>query len=288
MGNMVRPVRIPPGSTPPQDWLDKAAALTEQLKNAPDDKTRIALVFANRKLWRDKRLLDWLTGLHYRKCWYSEARESVSSYHVDHFRPKGRAAQMDGTERSGYWWLTFDWKNYRLSGQLLNVKKRDRFPVQVPGVAQANLPMTLDLEGRLLLDPLRDEAWLVSFERTDDGECIAGPSPDVDNAQDLERVEFTIDVLGLNRLDALKQNRADVWDKCVARIQDSKDAGTEQVLHTREALRLVAAKALAEMCSERAEFSSVAKACVAKLAPTPLKQSVDDILNHPDLFKIAA
>lgn len=283
----MRPVRIPPGSKPPQDWLDEAEALTKKLKDEPDDKARIALIFANRKLWRDKRLLEWLTGLHYRKCWYSEARESVSSYHVDHFRPKGRAAQMDGTERTGYWWLTFDWKNYRLAGQLLNVKKRDRFPVEVPGIAQANMPATLDLEGSLLLDPIGNEAWLISFERNDDGECLAGPCPGLE-AQDRMRVDITIEVLGLNRLEALKENRADVWDSCLARIQDYKNAESEPIMHTRKALRLVAARALADLCAEQAEFSSAAKACVSKLAPQPLRMLVDDILNHPEIFKIAA
>lgn len=283
----MRPVRIPPGSTPPQEWLDEAEALTEQLKNAPNDQARIALAFAHRKLWRDPRLLNWLTEIHHRKCWYSEAKESVSSYHVDHFRPKGRAAQMDKSQRPGYWWLTFDWKNYRLAGQLLNVKKRDLFPVQLPGVAQHNTPLALDIEGHLLLDPLRDEAWFVSFDRNDNDECVAGPCPGLD-APDLERVNVTIEVLGLNRLDALKKNRADVWDKCLARIQDYKNAANEHVMHTRAALRLVVVKELADMCSEKAEFSSVAKACLAKLAPLVLRQQVDDVLNQPAVFKTAA
>lgn len=283
----MRPVRIPPGSAPPKDWLDEAETLTEKLKNAPDDKARIALIFANRKLWRDKRLLNWLTELHHRKCWYSEAKESVSPYHVDHFRPKGRAAQMDGVERPGYWWLAFNWKNYRLAGQLLNVKKRDRFPVQYPGVAQPETPVALEIEGHVLLDPLKDEAWFISFERKDNGDCEAGPSPGLEGV-DLERVVITIDVLGLNRLKALNENRAEIWDRCVARIHDYKYAGNEQILHTREALRLVAAKALAEMCSEDAEFSSVAKACIDKLAPSPLRKQIDDILMHPDIFQIAA
>lgn len=283
----MRPVRIPLGSAPPQDWLDEAEALAEQLNNAPDDKARIDLVFANRKHWRDKRLLTWLTELHHRKCWYSEAKESVSSYHVDHFRPKGKARQSDGAERPGYWWLAFDWKNYRLSGQLLNVKKRDFFPVEVPGLAQPALPHTLDIEGHLLLDPLSEEAWFVSFERNDDGECLAGPCPGL-GGQDLDRVNATIEILGLNRLDALKRNRADIWDRCLARIQDYNNAANELVLHTRAALRLVAAKALAELCSEQAEFSSVAKACVAKMAPWPLRQQVDGILQHLAALKVAA
>ncbi|MGF6939328.1 hypothetical protein OKW41_008490 [Paraburkholderia sp. UCT70] len=283
----MRPVRIPPGSSPPQDWLDEAETLTEQLRNAPDDKARIALAFAHRKLWRDPRLLNWLTDIHHRKCWYSEAKESVSSYHVDHFRPKGRAAQLDGTQRSGYWWLTFDWKNYRLAGQLLNVKKRDLFPVQIPGVARPTVLPTLLAEGSLLIDPLANEAWFVSFERFDDGECIATPSPGL-SQQNEDRVELTIDVLGLNRLRLLNKNRAETWDKCLERIKEFEDADSHALLQTQEALRLVAARALAQLCSEDQEFSSAAKACVEKQAPKALCLLVSDLLAHPELLKFAA
>ncbi|TCL06990.1 hypothetical protein EZJ58_5291 [Sodalis ligni] len=283
----MRPVHVPPGSTPPKDWLDKAAVLTEQLRNAPDNKARVALIFAQRRLWRDKHLLDWLTNLHHRKCWYSEARESVSSYHVDHFRPKGRAAQLDGSERPGYWWLVFDWTNYRLCGQLLNVKKRDVFPVTYENVANEGKPDSLNIEGHLLLDPLSEDAWLVSFERNDDGECLAGPCPGL-QGHDLMRVEATIDILGLNRLAALTRNRADVWDKCLARIQEYERAGSEPVMHTCNALRAVAAKALVELCSEEAEFSSVAKACIEKMAPLPLRHYVNDLLQHSALRERAA
>lgn len=283
----MRPVRIPPGSTPPQDWLDEAEALTEQLKNAPDDKARIALVFAHRKLWRDPRLLNWLTDIHHRKCWYSEAKESVAPYHVDHFRPKGRAAQMDKSERPGYWWLTFDWKNYRLAGQLLNVKKRDLFPVQYPGSAQAANPLSLHAEGPLLLDPLTNDAWFVSFERIDDGECLATACPGLTQPK-TDRVALTIEVLGLNRLTSLNKNRADIWDRCLERIKEYNDADSNAMIQTQEALRLVAARGLAQLCAEDREFSSVAKACVDKQAPMELRMLVNDLLTHPELLKIAA
>lgn len=283
----MRPVRIPPGSTPPQDWMDEAEALTEQLKRAADDKTRIALVFANRKLWRDPRLLNWLTKIHHQKCWYSEAKESVSSYHVDHFRPKGRAAQTNKLVRSGYWWLTFDWNNYRLAGQLLNVKKRDLFPVQLPGVAQATDPVSLQAEGCLLLDPLTNDAWFVSFERIDDGDCLATASPGLTKPRE-DRVALTIEVLGLNRLSLLNKNRADTWDRCLERIKEYHDADKQLMVQTQEVLRLVAARGLAQLCAEDQEFSSVAKACVEKQAPIELRQLVNDLLMHPDLLKLAA
>ena len=131
----------------------------------------------------------------------------------------------------------------------------------------------------MLLDPLSQDAWFITFERDDDGDCLAEPCPEL-QARDVERVDITIEVLGLNRLNALKKNRSGVWDACLARIQDYENAGKEHLQKTREALQLVAAKALAELCSETAEFSSVANACVEKLAPRALRLQVIDQSRH--------
>jgi hypothetical protein len=173
----VRPVRIPAGQTPPQDWIEQADALSEALKSSSDEVARAALIEANERLWRDSRVRDWLVEIHHHKCWYTEAKESVSAYHVDHFRPKGRVTEADGTQRPGYWWLAFNWRNYRISGQLINVKKRDVFPVHISGHARADAPDLLKLEGHRLIDPVEQDAWLLSFERDADVECLAGPSP---------------------------------------------------------------------------------------------------------------
>ena len=272
----MRPVRIPPGAAPPKVWIKKAMALTRKLEEAADDDARAALIKANEKLWRDRRIRDWLVELHHRKCWYTEAKESVSAYHVDHFRPKG-----------SYWWLAFTWENYRISGQLINVKKNDVFPVAIPGHANPGDPDSLKLEGCHLIDPAdEDEAWLLSFEREPDGLCLAGASPSVEG-DDAERVRTTIDVLGLNRLENLNRNRAAVWDQCLAKIQDYENANREPLQFRRLRQRIVV-RALAELAWEEAEFSSVALACIQKLAPLVLRQKVQDVLQEAASMKAAA
>jgi len=65
----------------------------------------------------------WLKVLSHGKCWFSEVRELYSHYDVEHFRPKKEAKAMDGTVRDGYWWLAFDYTNYRLCGNVGNRKK---------------------------------------------------------------------------------------------------------------------------------------------------------------------
>src|SRR6266496_5376859 len=58
-----------------------------------------------------------------KKCWYCESLELRSDQPVDHFRPKGA---VRGTKAaSGYWWLAFDWKNYRLSCTFCNSRRVD-------------------------------------------------------------------------------------------------------------------------------------------------------------------
>ena len=89
-----------------------------------------AIIESNEELWRDDRIRNWLLSQFNNKCWYSEAQESVSSVHVDHYRPKGRFKQeLGGETEEGYWWLAFDLSNYRICGQLLNVNKGDLFPI---------------------------------------------------------------------------------------------------------------------------------------------------------------
>ncbi|MTJ51968.1 hypothetical protein FJR38_04410 [Anabaena sp. UHCC 0253] len=107
-----------------KEWLEEAEKITCQLKSAISEDERKKIIEKNEGHWRKDIFRNWLIDQFYRKCWYSEAKESVSSYHVDHFRPKGRAKELDGSSRDGYWWLAFEWHNYRISGELLNVKKR--------------------------------------------------------------------------------------------------------------------------------------------------------------------
>jgi len=118
--------------TPPQEWIDEASKLTEQLRKAPDIEARKQILEKNDGFWRDDRIRDWLLKQFANKCWYTEAEESVSPYHVDHFRPKGRITNLDKSQEDGYWWLTYNWENYVISGHLINSKKNDVFPLFAP------------------------------------------------------------------------------------------------------------------------------------------------------------
>jgi hypothetical protein len=262
---------------PPADWVAEADTVTGQLRTAADEAARKAIIKANEGLWRDARIREWLRAQFNDKCWFSEARESVSAIHVDHFRPKGRIKEGVGSETyEGYWWLAFDWRNYRICGQLLNVKKGDLFPICEGQRCTPDDPVSLQLEAPILIDPLSDQARLISFEADEDG-CRAIPAAGNDD-QDRLRAERTIEILGLNLRDQLNRNRKDKWDQCVRHIQDYVSA---QKTYGAQCLkRVVQAKAVEELDELRryeAEFSSVADACIEREAPEALKGRLHDL-----------
>lgn len=264
--------RVEISGTPPAEWVVKAEELTRKLRGAPDEVTRVEIIEKNKDVWTDAQIRDWLLQQFHNKCWYSEARESVSSIHVDHYRPKN-AIRDEVTRKNseGYWWLAFEWSNYRICGQLLNVKKGALFPITEGKRATHDDPRSLELEAPSLIDPTTDHARLISYEKQDGGDCLAVVSAGSTHAMDLQRAEWTIQNLGLNKRPRLNQNRCLVWDRCLREIQDYQIDGPYAV---RLALQHKAKKNLQEMVSYSAEFSSVAEACLRKHAPEPLIASV--------------
>ena len=257
--------------TPPQDWVDDAQAVTDQLKAAASKVEREEIIKRKESLWRDDRIRNWLLDQFNNKCWYTEAYESVSSIHVDHYRPKGRVRDLDNNEDDGYWWLAFNWNNYRICGQLINVKKSDVFPI-AEGIKARELDLVaLKLEAPLLIDPIKEETRLISYEKDEDA-CIAVPSADISNSERF-RAEKTIELLGLNRLAKLNQKRAEFWDNCLMAIADYK-GGAEDPQAIRLVRQVSAINELKKKVTYEVEFSSISEACIRKHAPTPLIASV--------------
>ncbi|MCY2967875.1 MAG: hypothetical protein NT069_30320 [Planctomycetota bacterium] len=231
------------------------------------------IIESNEKLWKDDRIRNWMFALFNNKCWYSEAQESVSYYHVDHFRPKGRVSD-DQTDliTDGYWWLAFNWTNYRISGGVLNSKKNDVFPYADMTRAVHNDPSSVAKECPILIDPVvEEEARLISYDWRDEETCIAVQAGGITPEQ-ASRVDRTIEILGLNRETRLNQKRAQLWEKCRLTIADYRGAQGATCFALVEQKN--AKRKLKEMISYDAEFSSVAEACVRKTAPEPLLASV--------------
>lgn len=175
------------------------------------------------------------------KCWYSEGPIGPNDFEVDHFRPKSRSKQkLDYTnpkstsiihKPNGYWWLAYEWNNYRLSGGLANKRRRDRlgdseevhgkgdfFPLDCTDVGRvANDEENTNCEIPILLDPLNHEdVSLLTFDAN--GEVISAGLTDYEN----ERVLQTIFYYHLD-LEQLNKERLAAWKDCEREILEIKE-----------------------------------------------------------------
>ncbi|MFW1799612.1 hypothetical protein ACG9YX_06165 [Acinetobacter nematophilus] len=155
-----------------QAWRDMANQARDKLLSAPDTNTRKAILKASSNVWR---AFYELLPLHLQhKCWYCETEISRSDMTVDHFRPKNKVD--DDKTHDGYWWLAFDWQNYRCACTFCNSRrvfeetqggKGCRFPLENPEV-RAFTPLdeiNLSNERPYFLDPFNiDDEKLLWFD----------------------------------------------------------------------------------------------------------------------------
>jgi hypothetical protein len=109
---------------PDELWCKKSDELTKQLIDLyekGDIEARNKLISDNSSHWGE--IKQWLLDLSNNKCWFSEARDIFSHMDVEHFRPKLEAKELDGTKRDGYWWLAFNYRNFREGGFLSNLAR---------------------------------------------------------------------------------------------------------------------------------------------------------------------
>lgn len=251
---------IPFNDNPPDPaWLVEADKLLAQLKAAPDTAARKEIIDANVIFWG--KLKNWLLELSHEKCWFSESKDCFSHWDVEHFRPKKSAKDIDGTEHEGYWWLAFDWHNYRICGNAGNRKKGTYFPLRTDSPRATGPTFDLRLEAPLLLDPIDDDdPNLISFNVV--GRAI--PAPGLTNAWDKERVTYSVERFNLD-FPPLMEKRKVIWNECWQRIQSYKKElqhleGNDNPIARTQAREL--AKYIREMMRPEKELSSVARACV--------------------------
>lgn len=243
-------------------WLADAQALLKNLVAAPDKAARDALIDANQSTWGQLRV--WLLRLSHDKCWYSEARDLFSVLEVEHYRPKKRCKRASrGAFEDGYWWLAFDWANYRLCGKVGNAKKGDFFPLAHGSPTAIHNGISILNELPLLLDPAcPGDPDLLTFN--EDGTC--GPHADADPFEQL-RVTTTTLRVNLNH-GRITKGRQRIWKRCVDLIEDCRELADQLKSTTpgpveRERLNRNKLE-LRRMVQPEAEFSAVAKACLLK------------------------
>ena len=252
----------------PQGKLDALKAVSDALDKIVDLKARKKFIADNQAIWSTVR--SELSSMSFNKCWYTEAKEGVSRYQTDHFRPHGRAKQAAKDTTAGYCWLAFDIENYRIVGVLANtqnqeysdetVGKGDWFPLLDPAARATLENRATDAEIPLLLDPLNeDDSGKIAFH--DNGE--AQPADHL-SEDDKTWVREAIDRMGIkqNQLNVLRRR---VWRDCVGRI-----AKYDRIIKTPSIDRTAGEKAtlielvqeLRGMSSCRAPFAATARQCL--------------------------
>jgi len=243
-------------------WLAESARLCGELAalNAANRRDeRNALIDAHSNHWGQ--LKPWLQALSGGKCWFSEVKDLYSHYDVEHFRPKKEAKAIDSTVRDGYWWLAFDYMNFRLCGNVGNRKKGGWFPLQTGSRCSTYADQCEEEETAYLLDPIDiEDVKLLAFD--EEGKAIAHPDATVWETQ---RVEVTAERLKLNEHPALPEERRKVWAKVSGliaiyqrNIARCRNGGNE----TAKQKAKEAAQQVYEMTRPAAELSAVARWCV--------------------------
>ena len=245
-----------------QKWLDRSKEYKqklERLHKAGDIKARNTFIDKHSAHWGKLKL--WLEVLSDGKCWFSEVRELYSHYDVEHFRPKKETKILDGTKRDGYWWLAFDYTNFRLCGNVGNRKKGGWFPLQDGSLVSTYERQREESEDPYFLDPTKKgDVDLIAFD--EEGKAIPEPSC---SDWEKERVELTIDRLKLNMHTNLAEERRKIWQKVSDEIEAYQEAKSKCSRGGNPAMREkleTHCRKIIELTSCQAELSSVAKCCV--------------------------
>lgn len=97
---------------------------------------------------------------------------------VEHYRPKKRGKRSPrGQVSDGYWWLAFEWSNYRLCGKVGNAKKGDFFTTTT---ARLNLN-----QGRI--KKARQRVWARCWQLIEDCRALAQQMNQAAGPADRER-----------------------------------------------------------------------------------------------------
>jgi len=242
---------------PPDDWLQRADELTQQLLDAGSEEERNQIIDGNQNIWGE--LKDHLRIISGNKCWYSESKNDSAHCHVDHFRPKKKALDENGDNQGGYWWLAFNWLNYRYSAPVENIRKRDYFQVNAN---KANNPNdAIEDEDIRFLDPtdIEDPDKLAY---TNEG--LVTPKFTDEASRNYIQAEYTIRRMNLNKQE-MKESRKGKYYKTTLLIRQTNDLITQQEKAFSAARKQNIKgklKELLDLASSTSEYSSAVKFCL--------------------------
>lgn len=182
-------------------WRTTAAEALQRLKEADSAEQRKEILkkASSTDIWRS--FYESLPENLKKKCWYCESEEIRSDMPVDHFRPKNKVENEK--EHNGYWWLAFNWDNYRCACTFCNSRrnfeetqggKACKFPLINPEKRAYTPEQPWQEEQPDFLDPFDPDDWkLLWFDG--DGRPQAKPDSSVDEQR---KVSNTVDIFHLH------------------------------------------------------------------------------------------
>lgn len=209
----------------PEGWEQQARAAAAAVAAArPQD--RSTEVNKRSQVWKE--LKDTLKNASNGKCWYCESVDSRSDNAVDHFRPKNAVAER--SDHEGYWWLAFDWENYRFCCTFCNCRrvdqatgqnggKADHFPLKDEAKRANASTDNLDDEEPMLLNPSASaDPGLLWFD--EDGQAVPNPICSGPNGYPYKRAEVSIHFYHLNHSDIVDKRKA-LCSEIRRRVEDA-------------------------------------------------------------------
>lgn len=194
----------------PNGWDQKAKRAAEAVA-AEQPENRAAKVNSRSDVWGA--LKDTLRKASHSKCWYCESIDIRSDNAVDHFRPKNAVAECPGHE--GYWWLAFNWDNYRFCCTYCNSHhaagmgggKATHFPLRDEAQRAKTPTDDVEAEEPILLDPtVAADPGMLWFD--EDGMSVPHPLCGGPGNYPYYRADVSIKFYHLNHADVRDQRKA--------------------------------------------------------------------------------
>ena len=271
---------------PPDEWLERARRALSEAKSTTNSGDRTEVVRANSSVWTE--LKDRLANLSNNKCWYCETEQERSDNAVDHFRPKNRVAESPKHE--GYWWLAFDWTNYRFCCTYCNSRRRDKehgsaggkqdhFPLLVEDNRAYRPEDDIEAENPCLLDPtVATDPGLLWFN--DEGRAVSR-YPDREHRN--LRAEKSIELYNLNYF-VTEEKRRRLYRRIKTLVSKGNRCFVQSISATAPAERELAEEMLTQVMSElmdaissREQFSAAARTYLLGLRDAE-NDWIDDVL----------
>lgn len=260
--------KIDPADPEVVAWESHARACLAELEVASDHDARSAYL-KRHNIWSSfKPILIRYFG---EKCWYSDYSLEGTFGDVDHFRPKNLSVNTDGSVilEDGYWWLAYNYLNYRLSCEKCNRSfqdggKKDYFPIK-DGTCPARYGHPCE-EEYLLLDPCNEnDVSLIGYN--EEGKVI----PLTNDPWLQKRV---INSRWIYNLDLFNSARKKVLRRCKNEL-----LRFDLAYYTRSQDLVGAIEALLDLASDDSSYSAVAKQYVAvKIEGKPYEDELKRML----------